>query len=152
MASVMMAVPTCSVASTSTGPVTFGSTCENMIAKWLAADDARGLHVFLVALHQRGAAHRAGVLHPAGRGDGEDQHVHRQLVVHALRQRNARDTVDQQRDQDGREGQLNVGHAHDERIDRAADVAGDQSQRDADQHRQHHGADTDQAATRANRT
>jgi hypothetical protein len=92
-----------------------------MISAREQADDARGLHVFLVALDQRRAAHRARELRPVGDADGEDHDVERDLVVHVARQRGAR-AVDQQRDQDGREGQLDVGDAHD-RIDRAAEIA-----------------------------
>ena len=39
------------------------------------------------------------------------------------------DAVDQQRDQDRREGELHVGDAHDERVDAAAEVAGEEAER-----------------------
>ena len=45
------------------------------------ADDPRGLHVLLVLLDQGGAPDGAGVLHPAGDPDGEDEDVERELVV-----------------------------------------------------------------------
>ena len=50
---------------------------------------------------------------------------HRDLVVRAARQRHARHAVDQERDEDRRERELDVGHAHDERVELAADVAGE---------------------------
>ncbi len=102
------------------------------------ADEAGCLHVFLVAFHQRGTAHGAGVLHPAGDADGEDQHVQRQLVVHVARQEAPRHAVDQQRYQDGRERQLHVGDAHDEAVHAAAGVAADKAQRHAQHHREQH--------------
>ena len=49
----------------------------------------------------------------------------------------AHDAVDQQRHQDRREGELHVGDAHDHRVDRAADIAAEQAERDAE----HHGDD-----------
>ena len=47
-----------------------------------------------------------------------------------------RHAVDQQRDQDRREGELDVGDAHDERVDAAADIAGQQAERDAERGRE----------------
>ena len=57
--------------------------------------------------------------------DRDDQHGERDVVVRVARQRGARDAVDQQRDQDRRKRQLDVGDAHDEGVDAAAGVAGD---------------------------
>ena len=101
------------------------------------ANDSRGLHVFLVALHQRGATHRARVLHPARQGDGQDQHPEGQAVVR-IRKHRARHAVDEQRDQDRREGQHHVTHAHDERINGAAHKARQQAEANADDERQQH--------------
>src|SRR3546814_2915429 len=42
-----------------------------------------------------------------------------------------------------RERQLHVGHAHNEGIDRAAEIAGDQAEPDAEHHGEHHGQETD---------
>ena len=60
------------------------------------------------------------------------------------RQHAAHDAVDQQRHQNGREGELDFRHTHDEGIDQPALVAGDQAQRDADDHRQHDAGEADQ--------
>ncbi|KAG1440339.1 hypothetical protein G6F57_019058 [Rhizopus arrhizus] len=64
--------------------------------------------------------------------------------MHLARDGGARHPVDQQRDQDRREGQLHVGDPHDERIDAPARVTRDQPQHDADQHGQHHRRQPDQ--------
>ena len=153
VASVRIAVAMLIVASTSTGPSTLGSRCRAMIPSGDHADDARGLHVLLVLLHHRRAAHRARVLHPVGQADREDQHrQHRDLVVRIARQRHAGHAVDQQRDQDRRERQLDVGDAHDERVDLAADVAGDEAERHAEHHRERDRRESRPAARRARRT
>ncbi len=51
------------------------------------------------------------------------------------------DAVDEQRDQDGGKGQLHVGDAHDQPVDGAAEIAGDQAEHDAErageQHAEH---------------
>ena len=103
MASVMMAVATWMVASTSTGPITLGSTWRAHDAQRRHAGDARGLHVFLVALHQRGAAHRARVLHPAGQRDRRGSARRRPRVSCAFGKHRAAHAGDQQRHQDRRE-------------------------------------------------
>jgi len=46
-----------------------------------APDDAGGLHVLLVLLHQRRAAHGTRVLHPARDADREDEHRDGDAVV-----------------------------------------------------------------------
>ena len=69
------------VDSTSTGPITLGSTWLQHDAQRRDADHARRLHVLLVALDHRRAAHRARVLHPARQGDGDDQHAEGERVV-----------------------------------------------------------------------
>ena len=98
MASVMMAVATWMVASTSTGPSTLGSTCRHMMRIHATPSDARGLHVFLVALDHlpRTVAHTA----PVGQRDGQDQHPERQASF-ALGNIARPMPADQQRHQDG---------------------------------------------------
>ena len=86
----------------------------------------------------RRAAHRARVLHPAGEADGEDQHRDGELIVPVARQGDARDAVDQERDQDRREGKLHVGDAHDDRVDAPAEVTGEESKRHAEHQRKQH--------------
>ena len=61
----------------------------------------------------------------------------RDLVVALHRDDAAHHAVDQQRHQDRREGELDVGDAHDQRVDRAAEIAAEQAERDAE----HHGDD-----------
>ena len=99
------------------------------------ADEARGLHVLLVALHQCRAAHRARVAHPVGDRHREDQHRERQHVV-GLREHEAPHPVDQQRDQDRRERQHHVAQAHRQPVDDAAREPGHQAGGDAHQHGQ----------------
>ena len=84
--------------------------------------------VVLVLLDHDGAAHGAGVLHPEREADREDEHAEdRSLVDSWPPDDRLHDAVDQERDQDRREGELHVGDAHDERVDRAADIAGDRA-------------------------
>ena len=144
VASVMIAVAMLIVASTSTGPSTFGSRCRRMMRERSDADDARGVDVILVLLDHRRAAHGARVLHPVGNADREDQHEQRDRAVRVARQHRAGHAVDQQRDQDGRKRKLNVGDAHDEGVELAADVSGDQSQAHAQHHREQHRREADE--------
>jgi hypothetical protein len=60
------------------------------------------------------------------------------------RQRHAEHTVDEQRDQDRRKRQLHVGDAHDDGIDLAADITGDQAQRHPEHQRERNRGKTDQ--------
>ena len=96
-------------------------------------DQPRGLDVVLVALDQRRAAHGAGVLHPERQPDGHDENAEggaaRGCAPFSER---VHDAVDEQRDQDGREGQLHVGDAHDDGVDASAGIAGQQAERDAE--------------------
>ena len=59
----------------------------------------------------------------------------RDARVRVARQHRARDAVDQQRDQDRRKRELHVGDAHDERVELAAGVAGDEAERHAERRR-----------------
>jgi hypothetical protein len=74
----------------------------------------------------------ARVLHPVRQADGEDQDVQRDLVVRAPRERDPRNAVDQQRDQDGGKRKLHVGDAHDECVHLAAGITGDEPERHAE--------------------
>jgi hypothetical protein len=87
-----------------------------MISSAGTPDHARGLHVFLVLLDQRRSRARCArtapsPLRPIATDDHEQIAI---LSCSARRQDAARDAVDQQRDQDRREGQLHVGDAHDQ--------------------------------------
>ena len=72
--------------------------------------------IVLVALDHRRAAHGAGVLHPVGQADRDDEDP--EPTARALARRNsARDAVDQQRDQDRRERQLTSAMRMIDRVD-----------------------------------
>ena len=119
VASVMIAVARWIVAITSTGPSTLGSTCGEHDRERPAADDARRLHVLLVLLDQvEPRTVRAYCTQPAK----PIASISTEIAISSCssaRQRDARHAVDQQRDQDRREGQLDVGDAHDEARRRA---------------------------------
>ena len=86
-----------------------------MIAAGRHADDPRRLHVFLVLLDQRRAAHGARVLRPSSRcRSRRSARTARRCPVRSRGSDRARDAVDQQRDQDRRKRKLDVGDAHDE--------------------------------------
>ena len=107
------------------------------------ADDARRLHILLVALHERRTAHGACVLHPAGESDRDDQDAERERIVSVWKQGPA-DTGDQKRNQDRGKRKHHVAHPHDEGVDVPTRVARQQAQTDADQQRQHHRGKTDE--------
>ena len=96
------------------------------------ADQLRRRHVILVLLHHDRAAHRARILHPETQADRKHQHRQRAHGVQAVAEHRFGDAVDEQRDQDGGEGQLHVGDAHDQAVDGAAEIAGDQAEDDAE--------------------
>ena len=101
------------------------------------ADNAGGLHIFLGFLDHRRPAHDTGILHPVGQADGHDEHPDRHLFAHRRRNKPARHTEDQERDQDRREGQLHIGDAHQQAVDPTAAPACQKAQTDP----QHHGKD-----------
>ena len=120
VASVRIAVAMLIVASTSTGPSTLGSRCRAMMpsgATPITRAACTYSLFFSTIVEPRTVRAYCTQFDSA---DREHEHVDRDLVVRAARQRDARDAVDQQRDQDRRERQLHVGHAHDERVDLAA--------------------------------
>ena len=85
----------------------------------------------------RRAAHRARVLHPAGDADREDQHRDRD-ARRALRcgsATRATPSISSAIRIAGKR-QLHVGDAHDERVEPAADVAGQQAERHAEHQRE----------------
>jgi hypothetical protein len=101
-------------------------------------------HIFLVALHERDAPHRPRILHPIGKADGEHQDPELAALDPVVLENRQHNAVDQQRRQDGRKGELDVGNAHDEAVNAAAGIAGAQAQREAYGHRQQHRGDADQ--------
>src|SRR5690606_97756 len=126
------------------GPQYIGQDVAPQDGERAHADQARGLHVFFVALDHGGAAYRAGILNPPRYSDGEDKHIQGKAVMGIARQQTARNAVDQQRDEDGGEGKLDIGNTHDDAVDAAAGIAADQAQRDADHQREHDGGQAHQ--------
>ena len=78
--------------------------------------------------------------------------IRRDLVVALHRDQAAHDAVDQQRHQDRRKGELDVGDAHDHGVDGAAEVAAHQAERDAQHHGEDHRCECRPRATGACRT
>ncbi len=99
------------------------------------AGDAGGLDVFFPPLDHGRAAHRAGVLHPTGEGDGQNQNPEGQGVM-GIGKQGAAHASNQQGDQDGREGEHDIAHPHQKGIEPAPHEARQQPQGHADQHRQ----------------
>ncbi len=58
-------------------------------------------------------------------------------------QRDPREAIDQERDQDRGEGELHIGDAHDQRIEAATDVAGNQAERDPEHKGKQHRGEAD---------
>ncbi len=96
-------------------------------------DHLRRLNVLLALLYQRRSAHGAREVDPLRCRDGQYEHVHLELFVHRARKNTADHTVDEQRDENGGERQLNVGDAHDDAVDLAADIAAHQAEKSPEQ-------------------
>ena len=107
-----------------------GQQVAQHLARPRQAQHARGLHVLLVALHQCAGPHGARIQRPL---DGHERDDH---LVQAL----AEDGQQDQRQQDGGKGQLQVDDAHHQRINPAAEVGGHQPQHQA-QGQGRHGAE-----------
>jgi hypothetical protein len=75
-------------------------------------------------------------LHPETQSDREHQYSERTHGVEAVAEHRFDDAVDQQRNQDGRKRKLHIGNPHDQAVDGAAEIAGDQSERDAERSRE----------------
>ena len=118
-----------SVATTSHGVRVLGSTCWREHAPVLAAERDRGLHVLALADREHLAAHHPGVDHPRRHPDDDDD----------VAQARPQHPDHRDREQDEREGELDVGQAHQEVVHPPAEVAGhepDEHAEDArDQHR-----------------
>ena len=126
MASVMMAVATWMVASTSTGPITLGSTWRAMMRSGeTPVTRAACTYSLLRSTSVEPRTVRAYCTQPVSEID-EDQHAEGHGVVRVGKQR-AADAGDQQRHQDRREGQHHVAHAHQEGVDPAAAEARQQA-------------------------
>ena len=104
-------------------PDTFGSTCESMMASG-RRPMTRAACTYSSPLDHGRAAHRCARTAPTAK-PMESTRTGIDLVVALAAERDARHAVDQQRDQDRREGKLHVGDAHDERVEPPADVAGE---------------------------
>ena len=88
----------------------------------------RGEDIVLVPLHQHLGAHRARELHPERGRDGEDQRRDGEKVMLGAVEQCERDAVDEERDEDRRQAELNVGDPHDDRIDDAAEIAAQEAE------------------------
>ena len=100
--------------------------------------------VLPVPLDEGRAPDRTRVLDPSREPDREDQHRHRDAVVVGLPERGAGDPVHHYRDENGREGELDVGDAHGNRIHPAPDEARDEARRDPEEHREQHPGEPDE--------
>ena len=101
-------------------------------------DQLRCRHIILVLLHHDGAAHGACILHPEAQAYRKHQYRERAHGVEAIAEHRFGDAVDQQRDQNGGKRKLHVGDAHDQAVDGAADITGDQPQDDTERAREQH--------------
>jgi hypothetical protein len=88
-------------------------------------EPARGLHELLIAQHEHHAAGGARVHRPGGHREHDDD----------VPERRPQQGHDREREQDEREGELQVDAAHDHGVEPAAVVAGEQPERDAEQSR-----------------
>ncbi|MNV64314.1 hypothetical protein D3C71_1569500 [compost metagenome] len=101
---------------------------------------ARGFDVFLAAFHQRRAARRPGEIRPL-HDDQRNDHL-----IHTL----AQNRQQHQRDENGGERQLDIHNPHQQRIDAAAEIGGDQPHGGADaKGRQHRHGRHQQAGAHA---
>jgi hypothetical protein len=94
------------VATTISGGRQFGRRWRNMMRASARPRQMRRLDIFAPALDQGGAAHGAGVVGPLHDDQRDDD------LVDAL----AEERREDQRDEDGREGELQVDDAHDQRV------------------------------------
>ena len=85
----------------------------------------RGEHVVLLAQHQGRRADDAGIFGPGDHDDG-DRHVDDARPQHG---------DDGKRQDDGRKAEEDVGDAHQQQVDPAAEIAGGEADRRADQRR-----------------
>ena len=121
-ASATILLATEKLAMTMIGLQMFGRMCWNRMRQSLLASRPRRQHELLLLDRQHLAADDAAVLDPAGQAEHEDQ-----LVEPASEHRH-----DREREQDRRERQLDVGDAHDDIVDEAAEKARDQAEQQAD--------------------
>ena len=108
------------------------------------ADHLGGAHIVARHLDHGRGAHRAGILHPFIDRDGEDQDHRCPCQHHVGAELGPRNAADQQRHEDGREGDEHVGDAHDDAVDHTAEITGDQAEHDAEGGGEQHRADADQ--------
>ena len=103
----------------------------------LAKSEAgRRLDVFLALLDQGRAAH----------GAGEQRPLHQHQGEHHLADALADEREHHQRHEDGREAEHQVDEAHDQRVDAAAEIGGDQAERRPDPERHDAADDADREA------
>ena len=144
VASVMIAVAMLIVASTSTGPSTLGSRWRRMMpsgempitrAAWTYS-----LFFSTIVEPRTVRAYWTQLAAPIAKISTKSA----TFAMRVARQHRAGDAVDQQRDQDRRKRELDVGDAHDEGVELAAGVAGDETERDAEHDRERDRREPDQ--------
>ncbi|MNI24595.1 hypothetical protein D3C73_782200 [compost metagenome] len=113
-----------------------GQHMGNEYAGWRYTDQFGCRDVILAFFDQSSATHRAGELRPVGKADGENQDPDRGVLLLRCRHHPLGDTEHQKCDKNGREGELCIGHPHDDRIRHAAGIAADETGRHADGERQ----------------
>ena len=127
-ASKRMALPSSSVASTSTGPYTFGMISTASARRFEDPSRPRCRHELASAECDDEAAHDAGVRRPGDDDDGE----------HGVAQPGPERGDHRHRQDDRREGEDEIADAHDRAVEQAGEVAGDRAEDGADRHRDDH--------------
>src|SRR5437773_12473898 len=120
------------VPTTMMGEMTLGSMCRNRIRK---LPPPRPLAASMNSFSRRRLpSGESGVDHPSP--DGQDEND-----VTGIRPEDARDGDGEENE---RKGQLNIGNPHGDVIEAPGEVAGEQSQADADGKREHHREKSDE--------
>ena len=118
----MIAVPRPSVASTMIGPSAFGRISRKRMRASDGAERAGREHVGLLAQHERRGAHDPRIFGPDDDDEGERD-------VDDARPENG---DDRERQDQRRKAEEDVGDAHQQEVDPAAEIAGDEADRRAD--------------------
>ena len=114
-------------------PIVLGMMCRTTMRLPAAAHDPHGLHVLADAQRQRLTAHEPRGHEPRREADDEDQDRERRVEDHGQR--------DQQEEQRDRE--QHVDDPHHQRVDPAAEEAGDRAEQDADHRGDHRRCEPD---------
>ena len=118
------------------GPRMFGRMCTTrMRTGCTPMTSAACTYSFCRSTNVDARAVRAKLTH-SDKPDRDGQHDQHQVVVGLARQDAAGDAVDEQRGQDRRQRELDVGDAHDDRVDPSAEVTRDEPERHPEQARE----------------